>query len=134
MKKLYSYVPTIFLFCSCSTTLNYLGNNYDPTQKVDVFVDESAVKRSYDIVGKGYVKSTMFTKPEHVQFKAIQTAKKKGADAVLIKDYYLPFPKSSIQTTLLSDSLGKSLITIGNSSVRPDLSSEFIVFFLKYNK
>lgn len=111
-----------------------LGNTYNPTENVDLFVDENAIKRSYDVVGKGYVQSNHFTKPEHVQIKAIETARKKGVDAVLIKDYFIPVSGTGIHTTMRSDSVGKSLITTGKSTVTPSVTSEFMVLFLKYNK
>jgi hypothetical protein len=99
-----------------------------------VFVDENAIKRSYDVVGKGYVNSNYFTKPEHVQIKAIEMGRKKGADAVLIKDYFIPVLGTGIHTTMRSDSIGKSLITTGKSTVSPSVTSEFMVLFLKYTK
>lgn len=132
MKTIYTCLIVILL-TSCATKVNYLGNTFNPTEKIDVFVDETAIKKSYDIVGKGYVQSNYFTRPEHVQTKAIETARKKGADAVLIKDYYIPVSSTGINTTLRSDSVGKSLITTGKSTISQNVTSEFMVLFLKYN-
>jgi hypothetical protein len=132
MKKLYSTSLLIILLLSCGTRINYLGNTYKPTDKVDVYVDESAIQRGYAIIGKGYVKGDLFTKPMDIQTKAISTARIKGADAVLIKDIIKP-ASSGIHTYMRSDSVGKSLITTGTSSINQDVSTEFIVLFLKYN-
>lgn len=132
MKNLYFTPFLLTILLSCGTRINYLGNTYNPTDKVDVYVDESAIKRGYAIVGKGYVRGDLFTKPMNIQAKAISTAKVKGADAVLFKDIVKP-ATSGIHTFMRSDSVGKSLITTGTSSINQDVSTEFIVLFLKYN-
>jgi hypothetical protein len=133
MKKIYASTVVLLTLCSCGPKINYLGNHYRPTEKVDVFVDESAIKKSYDIVGKGYVKSYYLTRPEQVQTKAVETARQKGADAVLIKDYFIPVTHTGLQTILHTDSSGRGVIATGNSSMTQSLGSEFMVLFLKYN-
>jgi hypothetical protein len=85
-------------------------------------------------VGKGYVRSIYAgSRPEQVQTKAIEKARQKGADAVLIKDYFIPVTRTGLQTTLHTDSSGKGVIATGNSSVTQSVNSEFLVLFLKYN-
>src|SRR5687768_11781009 len=114
MSKLYAYLPALLILTSCASKISYVGTTYNPTEKVDVFVDEGAIKRTYSIVGKGYVRgSTALAKPERIQSNAIATARQKGADAILIKDYYLPVPYGSVNHTLRTDRVGKGTITIG---------------------
>jgi Icc-related predicted phosphoesterase len=100
---------------------------------VDVYVDESAVTNPYKIIGKGYVKSYPFTKVEEIQEKAILKAKEKGADAVLIKDYYVPNTGAAINTSMRTDSIGKGTVSIGQTTVQQTGSSGFNILFLKYN-
>lgn len=132
MLKHYFYLILLLLFLSC-TKINYVGNSYDPTFKIEVFVDEGAIKRKYDVVGKGYVRSvTTMPTPEKIQTKAVEKAKQKGADAILIKDYLVP--STGINTTVRTDSVGKGVISIGNTTVKQASSPEFVVLFLKYTE
>lgn len=117
-----------FVVVSCAPTLGYVGSTYNPTERVDVYVDESSIPVQYTVFGKGYVRSYRDPRPEMVQSKAIAKAKQKGADAILIKDYFLPAP--GVSTTYKRDSSGKGSVSIGNTVVPQ--SSEFVVFFLKY--
>jgi hypothetical protein len=132
MSKHYIYLCLAIVFSSCATKVGYIGNSYNPTSKVDVFVDEGAIKRNYDIVGKGYVRSVTITTPEKIQSSAIETAKQKGADAILIKDYLLPV--TGINTSLRTDTLNKALMTVGNTTVQQSSTERFVVLFLKYTE
>ncbi len=132
MNKIY-FLLLIILLSSCTTTINYLGNSYTPTRNPDLYVTEKSIDRPYKIVGKGYPRFRLFGhSPEKIQRKALEKAKKKGADAVLIQDYYIPNTGTNINSFYRSDSLGKGLITVGNSTVSSMGSSGFTIFFLKY--
>ena len=132
MLKHYFHSILVLLCLSC-TKLNYVGNSYKPTSNVDVFVDEGAIKRKYDIVGKGYMSTAMAAaNPEKIQTRAVTKAKQKGADAVLIKDYSIPV--TGINTRLQTDSVHKTVLMVGNTTVRQSSSPEFVVFFLKYTE
>jgi hypothetical protein len=131
MSKRYAFLPLILGIASCASRISYVGTAYSPTKKVDIFVDESAIKRTYSIVGKGYLRGNLaLTSPEKVQSNAIVKAKEKGADAILLKDYYLPVGYNGISTRQ-TDSAGKGSLTVGSSAVAYP-GSEFIVLFLKY--
>ena len=130
MLKHYFCSLLILLFLSC-TKINYVGNSYDPTNNIEVFVDEGAIKRKYDVVGKGYVQNTTTT-PEKIQIKAIEIAKQRGADAILIKDYLVPY--TGVNTRVRTDTLDKAVINVGNTIVRHGSSPEFVVLFLKYTE
>jgi hypothetical protein len=132
MIKHYSIYLLFFFLASCSTHVSYLGNTFEPTKHVDVFVDESAVKNRYDIVGKGYIQRNYFSSVESIQVKAVEKAKKNGADAILIKDYYVPNTGAAINSTTHTDSLGKGVITVGQTTVQQTGTTGFTVLFLKY--
>ena len=133
MQKIYFFSSIILLFTSCSPSINYIGSSNVPTSHIDVYVNEAAIKKNYDIVGKGYVYGITFSKgAEKIQKKAIEKAMKKGADAVLIEDYFVPNTGTLINTTMRSDSLNKSLITSGNTTVQSTGFSGFNIYFLKY--
>jgi hypothetical protein len=122
---------------SCGSHLNYLGSSYSPTKNVDVYVDASAIKHPYTIVGKGYMEYGVggYSKSsiEKMQAKAIQKAKSKGADAILFQDYYFKDNGASMQTVTKADSVGKSLLSVQTGNINPVISSRTDILFLKYD-
>ena len=73
MQKIYFFSSIILLFTSCSPGINYIGRSNAPTSHIDVYVNEAAIKKNYDIVGKGYVNGITFSKgAEKIQKKAIE--------------------------------------------------------------
>ena len=130
MHKFYPALVTAFLLSSCTYRVHYLGNSYDSTQKVDVYVDASAIKRSYEIMGKTVAQvSTFGGSPEKIQKKAVAKAKQKGADAVLFQDYLVA--PATINGSLRTDSLGQSSST---TLISPSSSPGYMILFLKYTR
>jgi hypothetical protein len=125
MRKIYT--PVLLLLSSC-TQVNYLGSSYAETQNVDVFVTQASVKKPFEVIGKGYVRHMAGPAPkvETIQRKAVEKAKLKGADAVLIEDYYLVDKTSGIATT---DSLRRTQILNDGGLA---ISSGFTILFLRY--
>jgi hypothetical protein len=78
----------IFL-SSCFAHINYLGNSFPSTKEPDFYVDERSINKPYKIVGKGYPNGFGSLTLQTLQKKAIEKAKKKGADAVLVQDYFI---------------------------------------------
>lgn len=134
MQKHYISLALLVFLTSCASGIRYVGSSYMETSDVDVFVDESAVKQSYDIVGKGYVRNNNLANPERIQKKAINKAKEKGADAILLKDYYVPAVATALQTNSRQDSSGRTLTTNTNAAIPVATSSEIVGLFLKYKK
>ena len=134
MYKIYLLILVSFLF-SCGMRLNYLGTSSSPTENVDVYVDQNAIKKSYTIVGKGYVEGISVSKKsiEIMQKKAIRKAKEKGADAILFQDHYIIDNNPAIAGIARTDSTGSALINIQNTRVSPVVSSKTDILFLKYN-
>ncbi len=115
----------VIIFCSCGTSINYLGSSYPSTQKVDVFVSGSAVKKPYELIGKGYLRSLVgYPSIDKIQKKTIEKAKVKGADAVLFEDYYVVDNTSSITTDL--DSLTRSTRITASATPTRSLSIKFL--------
>lgn len=137
MKKIYSVFLSAILLMACTPTrFSYVGSTAPPTQKVDVYVEESAIKRKYEIIGKGYPEPNWKgeTNPEKILAKAIEKAKKNGADAIFFKETYLLSNGTSINTHSRADSLGKSLHTQSSTIINP-VSGYFHkeILFLRYN-
>lgn len=86
-------------------------------------------------MGKGYPQ-TPFLKQnaqEKLLEKAIEKAKKNGADAIFYKEIFIPSPGTKISTYSQTDSLNKGLVTKTNTSVSPTYGYfHKELLFLKY--
>jgi hypothetical protein len=134
MPKIY-FLLFCFTFVSCSTSVRYIGKTLPATDKVDVYVATSSIKQPFEYIGKGYVGGFGTHNPEKIQRKSIRQARKKGADAILITDFFIAgYGGTTINSTQLSDSIGKSLVTTSNAVISPATSTGFNILFLKYNK
>ncbi len=135
MYKIYFLFISI-LFISCSSKLHYIGQNYTPVTKVAIFVSENSIKQPYTIIGKGYMsRFGLLNNPEKIQQKAIAKGRNVGADAVLIIDYFIPDTGGAIINIVVkTDSLGKSIITAGNTTITPISSSGYSIIYVKYNR
>lgn len=132
MIKLYSLLLSILLSSCFVPRLDYLGNSYTPTKNVDVYVDASAIKKSYIIMGKTYIETNALTNLERVQQAAIEKAKQKGADAILFQDYIIQ-DGSTFQTVTKSDSIGSSSVRVRTTTATPDVTKRLDILFLKYD-
>ena len=133
MQKIYFFSFIILLFPSCITRIAYIGSTSAPTSRVDVFVNENAIKKNYEIVGKGYIHYGLYSRGvEKIQKKSIAKAKEVGANGILFQDYYVPNTGTSINTVMRSDSVAKGLITVGNTTVQSTGTGGLNIFFLKY--
>ncbi|MCX6318573.1 MAG: hypothetical protein NTW29_14870 [Bacteroidetes bacterium] len=137
MKKIYIAILSLSLLSACTPVrFSYVGSSSTPTQKVDVFVEENAIKRNYVVVGKGYAQPNWRGEydQEKILAKAIEKARKNGADAVFFRETWMPASGTTIHTNSRADSSGKSLITQSNSTIGP-VSGYFHkeILFLRYN-
>lgn len=100
-----------FLFVSGCTSVNYIGDEFSPTETIDIFYSEQAIEQEYDLIGHG-LGSGFWVKNRKIESKLIEEAKEKGADAILITG------------------LGKSNVLIGNGISTDE--KQVNVVFLKY--
>jgi hypothetical protein len=96
-----------------------------------VYVDVSAIKKRYTIMGKSYFEMRGFITLEQVQQAAIEKAKQKGADAILFRDYFIQ-DGASVQTVTKSDSIGSSSVRIRTTTAVPTETTRLDILFLKY--
>lgn len=120
---------------SCTSKIHYVGQASPSTKKkVDVYISEGSIKRNYELIGQGYLNVwAAHSRPDKIQKLAEETARKKGADAVIISDFFIPNTGQSISSTYTTDSVGKGIITTGNTTISPLSSSGFRIFFVKYS-
>ncbi|HEY0042627.1 MAG TPA: hypothetical protein VGB71_18260 [Flavisolibacter sp.] len=137
MKQVYTALFLSIVFTSCVTRISYLGSSSTPTQNVDVYVDASAIKRPYTIVGKAFPEyagySQWLNKTDKLQEKVVEVARKKGADAVLFQDYYVQHGGTNIYSVTRTDTLNKAVVTTTSGSVAPIAGVTREILFLKYN-
>ena len=82
----------LFLMCACSPTLNYLGDSFPPTNKIDVYYDEGDIKNDFRVIGQltGDNSNNTFIDLEEVKNGMIEEAKMRGANGIwfLFSDSY----------------------------------------------
>lgn len=79
MKYIYTSLVLSTIFTSCAMRIDYLGSASTPTNNVDVYVDPSAIKRPYTIIGKGYPSQlgTMFNQRTNYSGRRPKSPKRK---------------------------------------------------------
>ena len=135
MKHMYTALVLSTIFTSCAMRIDYLGTASAPTDNVDVYVDQSAIKRPFTIIGKGYPRElgSAFNSTDKLQRKATEIARKKGAHAILFQDYYVQQEGSKFFSTSRIDSVGKGVVATTTGSVSPAISTGRTIFFLRYD-
>lgn len=94
---------------------------------------EKSIKQPFEYIGKGYL--GFFKNPNKIQKKAEKIAREKGADAVLITDYYIPDTGgTNITTVYKTDSIAKTSVTTANINAAPNSFSGYQILFLKYTR
>jgi len=106
-----------------------MGNSFPATKAPDFYVDEKSIDKPYKVIGKGYPNRFGLSTLKTLQKKAIEKAKTKGADAVLIQDY---FPVANSGTIYHSDHTGKGISEKSTWSAGDNTDVQFIILFLKY--
>ena len=135
MYKIYTPLLSILLF-SCSSKIRYIGKAFPSTKNIEVFVTKQSIKQPYEYIGKGYIRGyLLYRNPNKIQEKAEKLGLEKGADAVLITDYYIPDSGgTSINSIYKTDSIARGIVTVANTTIGPTTASSYTIFYLKYNK
>jgi len=94
MKPLYtSSILTLILaviVTACSPRLNYIGNNYTPTETVDIYFDEHDIKKEYSVMGMVKNEANIYNMDDtdSINKAMIAKAKSVGADGILYMGMY----------------------------------------------
>lgn len=83
MKKAVLFTLVLF-FISCSPQINYLGESYAPSSKIDIYFDEGDIRQDYKVMGLMTSDNVdnPFATLEKIKEKMVEKAKKNGADAL----------------------------------------------------
>ena len=99
-------------------------------------MDERAVDRPYTVIGRGYAETVgawpYSRMPEKIQAKAIATARKNGADAILFRDVLWLGNGTSINSSSRTDSLPGAVVTTSSTHIGPVNGRETEILFLKF--
>jgi len=90
MKKCYIVILASVIFTSSCTryyspSVSYLGNNYTPTNTVDLYFDIESINRKYQFMGNAEL-ILWKNDGEMVKQKIKETALKNGADGVIFDE------------------------------------------------
>ncbi len=84
MRKLLFALPLALMMTSC-ISVDYLGNNYQPTDEVAMYFDEADVPRNYEVMGMVSADAPDIISSEKIQRRILERAREAGADAVLFE-------------------------------------------------
>jgi hypothetical protein len=134
MKKIYFLSLIAASLLSCTSQIRYVGQSFNPTSRIDVFVTDQSIKRPFEYIGKGYIGGIgMHNNQERIQKQAEKLGKEKGADAVLIMDYYAPDTGGTdIISASRTDSVGRGTVTTRHTTISPTASRGYHIMYIKY--
>lgn len=94
--------------------VRYVGETHSPTTNIDIFYDENSIEREFTTIGHAIGTGGFGLSTDKIQKKLIEEAKKRGADAILIKG------------------VGKDSVPFGDDSSTDE--TQINASFLKYKK
>ena len=112
------------LFLECSPKLNYLGEYYNPTDKVLIFYDVQDINKNYKVIGLLNFKETPIffeSKDDSAITLMKNKAKEVGADAILVTKY-----SQEISSELSEDILSKKVVSKNSENIL--IEAKFLKF------
>ena len=131
MKTAVLALVLIVLVAGC-TKIDYVGEEYPPTTKVDLFFSMDNVELDYKIMGRVVASADDIVSAGKMQEKIMEEARKKGADAVVILglERYQAGETTSFTESTTTDGLKSSTTASSSTSVKE--KKEIQGIFLKY--
>ena len=124
-------IPALLLCAACAH-VDYVGESYPPTNKVDVFFAEQDVTHEYRVMGKVVATANDLVSAEKLQAKIMKKAQDKGAVAVVLTglDRYKSGESTDYRES--TESKGRKTTTSGHSSTTTEEKKEIQAIFIKY--
>lgn len=132
MKKLLIFT---LLICAVScTNIKYLGDEYPPTDRVDLYFSEADVEIEYRVMGHLEATAGEFVDTEKMLEDIKKKAMEKGADGIIVLglDEYV-VSQSTEWTETTKDEGDKSTVS-GQTSVSTEKEKEVKALFIKYKR
>lgn len=81
-----SFLLLAFALSGCeSVNVNYIGESFAPTQKVDIYFIKTDISKDYTVIGKMIASTSDLAEDNLLRDRIVEEAKKHGADAILIE-------------------------------------------------
>lgn len=136
MKKLYIIPLALLLVVSC-TKIDYVGEEFPPTDRVEQFFSPDDVSRDYKVMGYIVASAPDMVSAEKMHKKLVEKAQKVGADAIIIEglERYVAGSTTSYSETSQekTDKKGKTkTVTTGSSSSSSEEKKQIKATLIKY--
>ncbi len=124
-------IPALLFVAACAH-VDYIGESYAPTNRVDVFFSEKDVPRDYRVMGKVLASANELISAEKLQAKVVKKAQEKGADAVVLRGLERYKSGENTDYSETTEAKGRKTRTHGHSSTSTEEKKEIEAVFIKY--
>jgi hypothetical protein len=135
MRYSYAIIALLLLTAACAK-IDYIGDEYPPTQNVDLYYTETDVKLSYIVIGHIVASGGELVSMKKIRKELIKKARKVGADGVIIQglDRYRGEPTRTYKESTTSEQKGGKQITttISTESISSEEIKEIKAVFIRY--
>lgn len=136
MKKL-CLLPLLVVVAASCTKIDYVGEEFPPTDRVEQFFSPTDVTREYKVMGYIAVSAPDMVSAEKMHKKLVEKAQKVGADGVIIEglELYTAGSNTSYSETSQekTDKKGKTkTVTSGTSSTSAEEKKQIKATLIKY--
>jgi hypothetical protein len=126
----------LLLTLAACTKIDYVGEEYPPTQQVDMFFSEAEIQVDYKVMGHLIATADDYVSSGKMQKKIMEEARKKGADAVVILglDRYQSGESQHYSETseTKEKKSGTKTVTSATTTTSVDEKKKIQAIFIKY--
>jgi hypothetical protein len=126
----------LLLTLAACTKIDYVGEEYPPTQQVDMFFSEADIQVDYKVMGHMIATADDYVSSGKMQKKIMEEARKKGADAVVILglDRYQSGESQQYNETSVTKEKksGTKTVTTATTTTSVDEKKKIQAIFIKY--
>lgn len=131
MKKFYLLCFTSACM-GCAPSINYLGEKYPATKKVQAFVSADRLPKEVIMIGQSQQFYSAFLNTEKMQAKAEKKAMQVGADFILLTPWYSSMPAgANVNSQTRIDSVGKSQMVFTQTQVSPTFTNGCLINYYR---
>ena len=131
MRRSILAIPSLLLVAACAH-VDYVGQSYPPTSRVEVFYSENEVRAEHSVMGKVVATANDLVSAEKLQQKIVKKAQDHGADAVVILGLERYKSGSNTDYSETTEQRGRRERTHGHSSTSDEEKKEIQALFIKY--
>ena len=135
MPRILVSAALVMLTAGCAH-IDYIGEAYPRTERVDLFFSEGDIGRPYKVVGQVLATGDQYINAAGVQRRLMEEARKKGADGVVILEFArVRGPEHTrYDATSTRDQDGRTVQTTQTVSDQTPESKKIRALFIKYRE